>query len=68
MPLKRLTTKAFKTPKGFLGGLPAPECDKAPRQTPPNHPNTPKHPLNDSSPPNITNKQENVKTKNLATP
>jgi hypothetical protein len=41
---------------------------KACRQTPPNHPNTPKHPLNEHLPPKITNKQENVKNKNSATP
>jgi hypothetical protein len=67
MFLKRLTTKAFKMPVGFLEAYQHHYGDKAHRQTPPNHPNTPKHPLNPHSPPNITNKQENVKTKNLAT-
>jgi len=54
-------------PIGFLGGLPAPECDKARRQTPLNRPNMQEHSLNEHSPLNITNKQEIVKTKNLAT-
>jgi hypothetical protein len=41
---------------------------RPPDKPPPNHPNMPKLPINEHSPPNITNKQENVKTKNLATP
>jgi len=39
----------------------------APKQHPPNHPNMMEHPLYDPSPTSITNKQENAKTKNLAT-
>jgi len=44
-----------------------PHGDRAHGQLPPNHPNMQEHLLNDPSPPNIINKQENVKTKNLAT-
>jgi hypothetical protein len=55
-------------PIGFLEAYQHLYGGEAHRQHLPNHPNMPKHPLNEHSHPNITNKQENVKTKNLATP